>query len=130
MAYNYVPNYNYLNPYFQPPQMQPAPQPQAQQQPQNNSGLVWVQGETGAKSYMVAPNSNVLLMDSENQRFYIKSADSSGMPLPLRIFEYKEISAASPEIEAKTVEYVTREEFEKKLSELTAKPRRKEILDE
>lgn len=56
----------------------------------NNNGLIWVQGEAGAKSYLVAPNTTVLLMDSENQRFYLKSADVSGMPLPLRIFEYTE----------------------------------------
>lgn len=73
----------YYNPYqaqylsqMQMPQMTPV------QQPQQN-GLIWVQGEAGAKSYLVAPNSTVLLMDSENQRFYLKSSDASGMPLPL-----------------------------------------------
>lgn len=85
--------YNYYNPY----QAQYVPQVQGsqisfanQQSQQNNNGLIWVQGETGAKSYLVAPNSTVLLMDSENQRFYLKSSDASGMPLPLRIFEYTE----------------------------------------
>lgn len=63
---------------------------------QNNNGLIWVQGETGAKSYLVAPNSTVLLMDSENQRFYLKSSDASGMPLPLRIFEYTEKTQNAP----------------------------------
>ena len=77
-----------------------------------NNGLVWVQGETGAKSYLVAPNSTILLMDSEAQKFYIKSADASGMPIPLRVFEYKEVGATP------TAEYVTKEEFEKALSEL------------
>ena len=85
--------YNYYNPY----QAQYVPQVQGaqmsfanQQSQQNNNGLIWVQGETGAKSYLVAPNSTVLLMDSEDQRFYLKSSDASGMPLPLRIFEYTE----------------------------------------
>lgn len=78
----------------------------------SNNGLLWVQGETGAKSYLVAPNCTVLLMDSEAQKFYIKSADASGMPIPLRVFEYKEVGATP------TVEYVTKEEFEKALSEL------------
>ena len=59
---------------------------------QNNNGLIWVQGVEAAKSYLVAPNTTVLLMDSEQQRFYLKSSDASGMPLPLRIFEYTELS--------------------------------------
>ena len=51
------------------------------QQPQNQqSSIIWVQGEAGAKSYMVAPNSTVTLWDSENQTIYLKSADASGMP--------------------------------------------------
>lgn len=59
--------------------------------PQVNQGLLWVSGEVGAKSYLVAPNSTVLLMDSDASRFYLKSADNSGMP-NLRIFEYKEVT--------------------------------------
>ncbi len=64
---------------------------------QNNNGLIWVQGESGAKSYLVAPNTTVLLMDSESQRFYLKSSDASGMPLPLRIFEYTEKAQNAPQ---------------------------------
>lgn len=70
------------------PQM-PTPAPTQQ----NNNGLVWVQGETGAKSFLVAPNTTVMLMDSENSVFYLKSADASGMPQPLRIFDYTERTA-------------------------------------
>ena len=62
------------------------------QNPVQNNGLIWIQGEQAAKSYMVAPNTTVLLMDSESQRFYLKSSDASGMPLPLRIFEYSEVT--------------------------------------
>lgn len=68
----------------------PQSVPQAASQPQNNSGLIWVQGETGAKSFLVAPNTTIMLMDSEKDVFYLKSADGSGMPLPLRVFEYTE----------------------------------------
>jgi len=75
-------------PYYNPYQNQYMSQMQTPQ-PQSN-GLIWVQGEAGAKSYMVAPNSTVMLMDSESQRFFLKSTDISGMPQPLRIFEYHE----------------------------------------
>lgn len=92
--------------------------PQMPQAPVNQ-GLLWVQGEGGAKSYLVAPNSTVLLMDSDAQRFYLKSADNAGMP-SLRIFEYTEVTNAQhnasqslygneKELDSK---YVTREEYE------------------
>ena len=57
---------------------------------QATPSIIWVQGEEGAKAYMVAAGNSVLLMDSENSAFYIKSTDASGMPLPLRVFDYKE----------------------------------------
>lgn len=93
----------------------------AQPQPQS-SGINWVQGEAGAKSYAIAPGQSVLLMDSENYVFYIKSSDPSGMPRPLRIFDYTERTIAAKPIETtptQTVDYITREEFEERLAEIT-----------
>lgn len=63
-------------------------QPQIPQQPvQQNNGIIWVQGEAGAKSYLVAPNTTVQLWDSESQCIYLKSADASGMP-SMKILDY------------------------------------------
>ena len=59
-------------------------------QQQQSNGIVWVQGESAAKSYPVAPNTTVMLLDSESSTFYLKTSDASGMPLPLRVFDYKE----------------------------------------
>lgn len=95
------------------PQMQTVPQQQV------NQGLLWVSGEIGAKSYLVAPNSTVLLMDSDSSRFYLKSADNAGMP-SLRIFEYKEVTNApttpvnAPNLDENVLndKFVTREEYE------------------
>ena len=95
------------------PQMQTVPQQQV------NQGLLWVSGEVGAKSYLVAPNSTVLLMDSDAQRFYLKSADNAGMP-SLRIFEYSEVtntpttSVNAPNLDENVLndKFVTREEYE------------------
>lgn len=103
---------------YQPP-FNPASTPQPQYQPQNN-GIVWVQGESGAKGYLVGAGQSVLLMDSESSTFYIKSTDQSGMPLPLRIFDYKErVETAKSEQPAviDTSSFVTREELEKRLNE-------------
>ena len=95
------------------PQIQTIPQPQV------NQGLLWVSGEVGAKSYLVAPNSTVLLMDSDSSRFYLKSADNAGMP-SLRIFEYSEVtntpttSVNAPNLDENVLndKFVTREEYE------------------
>ena len=88
-------------------------------QQQVNQGLLWVSGEVGAKSYLVAPNSTVLLMDSDSSRFYLKSADNAGMP-SLRIFEYSEVTnlpqnaPQCPNLDEKVLndKFVTREEYE------------------
>lgn len=85
-------------------------------QPQSN-GIIWVQGESGAKSFIVNPGQTVLLMDSESNVFYIKSSDNSGMPMPLRVFDYKERIVQKPETIRQ--DYITREEFEKRLAEVS-----------
>lgn len=80
---------------------------------QANQGLLWVQGESGAKNYIVTPNTTVLLMDSEAPRFYLKSTDNTGMP-SLRVFEYQEIKGTAPKKEELNLDkkYVTREEYQ------------------
>ena len=57
------------------------------QQPVNNNSIIWVQGEAGAKSYLVAPNTTVQLWDTESQVIYLKSADASGMP-SMKVIDY------------------------------------------
>lgn len=117
--YPQYPQYNYV------PQQQVMQQPTVQQ-PVNENGILWVQGEAGAKSWAVAPGKSVMLMDSEANTFYIKSSDASGMPMPLRIFDYTERTVQQmsnhPQVmqqhEIDTSKFVTREEFDKKLTEL------------
>ena len=72
-------------------------------------------------------------MDSEASVFYLKSTDMSGMPQPLRIFDYTErttqsqsntiIDAPSQEIDMSV--FVTKDELEERLSKLMAKPNTK-----
>ena len=126
MAYN-----NYFPMSYQQ-QMYPQPYqqiPQVYQLPQNNqqSGIVWVQGEAGAKSYLVGAGNSVLLMDSENSVFYIKSTDTSGMPMPLRIFDYSERTAEQHTDTATSApnvnldDYVTKAELDKRLEQIVLK---------
>ena len=111
------------NNYF--PQFYPSAQPQFSipqtQQPQNN-GINWVLGETAAKSYAVAPGQSMLLMDSESPVFYIKSTDQSGMPLPLRIFDYterkNEHTTNTNIVTTKNTDYISRSEFDAFKSEI------------
>lgn len=98
MAYNYGFPMNYQPMYsYNQPQQQQQMSYAPPVQPQNS--IIWVQGEAGAKAYPVQAGSNVLLMDSESECFYIKSTDASGMPMPLRVFEYKEIVQTQPAIQ-------------------------------
>lgn len=120
----YLPQQNYNAQQYAPQMngMQQMPQPQTQGAP------IWVQGEAGAKSFLVAPGQSLILMDSEAEVFYIKSTDASGVPMPLRIFDYKERTGAqrpSQAAQTPSVEYVTRAEFEAfvaKLAQMTATP--------
>jgi hypothetical protein len=122
-GYNPMGNYN-------PYQAGQYQQMQNTQQAQTG-GLQWVQGEAGAKAFPMGAAQSALLMDSENNVFYIKSTDNSGMPLPLRTFDYKERTAQStpkaaqnaPQTAIDTSLFVTRDELEKRLAELVAKSR-------
>jgi len=107
--------YQYNNPYI--PYTPPVQQPQ-----QPDTSIIWVQGEAGAKAYPVQNGRSVVLFDSESEHFFIKTADQSGMPQPLRIFSYSETN--ENEMKAPVVDtsmFVTREEFEAALERL--KPR-------
>lgn len=83
---------------------------------------------------MVAAGNSVLLMDADSSTFYLKTTDSSGIPQPLRIFDYTE-RAASPKTPLQATksnheEFVTRSEFDAlaaQLDALTAKEPTKAI---
>ena len=59
-------------------QMQTLPQAQPIETPKINNGFIWVQGEAGAKAYLVNPNVRLPLWDSEDMFVYIKEADNTG----------------------------------------------------
>lgn len=113
MAYNnmfpmgYQPmNYQSMN------YAQPQYNNQLNQQTQNSSGLIWVQGIEGAKSYLVAPNTTVQLWDSEEQVIYLKSADASGMP-SMKILDYtiRAENSASTAVQLNKDNYISKDEL-------------------
>ena len=102
MAYNYNFPIGYQNYY---------PQYQSPNTQQNNSGLIWVQGEAGAKSFLISPGNTVALWDSEAQVIYLKSADASGMP-SMRILDYTiRESAAKTPLNAPKTDFATKDEL-------------------
>lgn len=91
MAYNngFPATYPQFYPQYQQPQYQqqaqvPQPQPSI---PQQSNPMIWVQGETGAKSYLLSPNTTLPLWDSESKKIYLKSTDASGMP-SMKVLNY------------------------------------------
>ena len=127
MAYNNPYGYSANNPYNPWPQQQPQlysydQRMQQSQQPRRSTGMTWVQGEVGAKSFMPEPNTTVPLFDSEQQTIYFKSVDSSGMP-SMRVADYvfrdqnnnnnygvnKVVDSQAHEVQQP--EYVTKEDF-------------------
>lgn len=115
MAYNGMFPMNYQP--VQYPQIQ-MPQPQ----PLQNNGLTWVQGEAGAKSYLISPNTTMPLWDSESQTIYLKSADASGMPT-MKILDYtiREQNSQPTSALMQSSDYVTHDElsaFEERITKM------------
>ena len=110
-------------------QMYPPVMQTQQQAPQ--SGLIWVQGEQAAKSYLVAPNSTVQLWDSEEKVIYLKSADASGMP-SMKILDYT-IRGDANTVQAPVTEYATKDDLkalEEKIREEIGRRRSRLVKEE
>lgn len=90
----------YLNPY------QPQFLPQIQMPQVQTQNIQYVNDIKSAESYQLAPNSSVILMDSNLPRFYMKQTDASGVAT-IKSYDFKETEAEKP------TEYVTKAEFEK-----------------
>ena len=120
MAYN---NYFPMG-YGYPSNM--IPNQQTQQQNFNTGNIIWVSGEVGARGYPVAPNTTIQLWDSESQTIFLKSADASGMP-SMKILDYtirdnpSHGNALQKQPQIDLSGYVTKEEFEKRISEVIGK---------
>lgn len=84
------PYYNYQPNRYQPPQ-----------------DIQFVNGKTSAESFMMPPNSRMILMDSEAPRFYLKEVDAAGM-YKVTTYEFQEVKEPEPV----SGEYITRQEFE------------------
>ena len=102
-------------------------QPQSVVQvPQTQNTFAWIQGEEAAKAYPVAPGNTIVLIDSDKPIMYMKTADLSGRPQPIQIRylvskeEYDRIQGVKVTNQNEE-EFVTKEYFDKCMSELDSK---------
>ena len=93
-----------------------APQ-QAPMQMQSN--IEYVNGIEGAKAFMLPPNAQKLLLDSDNPFFYIKTTDQQGKPVVKR-FKYIDIDAEQQAQQAQYELEKARVENEKKIENAKA----------
>lgn len=115
------------NLYYQPTQTTPIYSPRSwqqyyqqptstvnyQQQSNVNTAMIWVQGESGAKSYVLPNNTTLPLWDSESQTIYIKTVDQNGKP-SMTILDYIERSEKENDKQiVSEVEYATKEQIDK-----------------
>ena len=91
-------------------------QPQLTQPQVNTQNLIRVNGIDGAKAYQMPANSTVALFDNNEDIMYIKTTDGAGFPA-IRTFAFNEVVANTNPIQD-TVDYVTRDEFNKLKEEL------------
>lgn len=115
--------------------MQQMPQAMSQQMGgYPTDDRIWVQGDAGAKAYLVARGSTVTLWDSESkpgkQIIYVKTVDINNVP-SMHGYFLTEISQATAPTQIIPMEnFVTREEFsalEERLNALTAKEQAKPV---
>lgn len=74
--------------------------------------IIWVHGDEGARSYYVAPNDSVILLDADIEgKMYIKTADNIGM-CTLRYFNFNEIIDVHPNQMTNSVQYATKQDVQ------------------
>ena len=131
MAYNnYGQNWMGQSGYYNYPVngVQPTqPQSFAPQQP--IQGMIWVDGEVGAKAFQMPAgwpvNTPIPLWDTNAQVVYLKSINQMGMPNPLQKLHYTMEEQQSGYLPAASAisgdhheQYVTKEDFEQMKTEL------------
>lgn len=138
--------YPYFNPYYPQPmldnlmqmrqmqQMQPQMPGQTAQPQQLQTSVVWISGgKEEANGFMVAPNSRVIIFETNSMVFHIKERDASGAPIPMRTFNYTEEAGKPHDTKKMDDMFVTREEFDRLaalVGELKGNKKRKVEEDE
>ena len=124
--------YPYGNSYGQPMNYGVQQQSYAPQQSQIQPGIIWVDGEVGAKAFQMPQGwpvgTPIPLWDTNDPVIYLKSINQMGMPNPLQKIHYQmEEQQAQSRLPAgqmsgnnqsATGDYVTKSDFEAMKNEL------------
>lgn len=159
-AYGYYPQYFYPNispsvpsgyqiqgtPSIPSYSMNMTPTPTTPPVSQSNaSNIQWVQGESGALAFPVGPGQTVILLDSDDPVAYKKSADETGKPLHMEIYDLVKRVTTPTVPTFNSDEYVKKndiksmitelieQEVEKRVSQMSFKPsspRRKRLEED
>ena len=131
----YQPNYGYSGAaqqmYPQYPNQVQQSMPQMSQTQQGGPGLIWVDGEIGAKAYQMPAgwpaNQPIALWDTNDTLIYLKSWNPMGMPNPLQKAHYTlegaksgamQTAADAPPEKHEMADYVKKEDMERMKQEL------------
>ena len=121
----------YLPNSYTPYTPQPQPTPALTGQQPTQTGIVWVDGEVGAKAHQLPAgwpaNTPMPLWDTNDTIIYLKSTNPMGMPNPLQRLHYtledqpvpqpmQERKSATPAL--MSGEYVTKDDLERMKEEL------------
>ena len=94
---------------------QPTPNtylpPSATQQPTTNLMTIFVNTEEEVLNYPVAAGLTVLLISFNQNKFWLKSTNTNGVPQPLRVFPFTEEIQQSAQVTNNQNDSVTRNEF-------------------
>ena len=123
MPFNNIYPVTYQQPFYQQQPMY-SMQQQPQTQVQQTNGIVWVQGEAGAKAHYMNPGETAILMDSENPFFYIKTVNQAGVPFLEKYRFEKVVDTPQENHQEQQInfdQYITRDEFERRISEISSK---------
>lgn len=94
----------------------------------SNYSVAYVNSEMEAYNYPVAPGNTIILMDLNNNRFYMKSSDFNGNPQTMRVYEYTEVIPEKRSSYSANGNFVTREEFEELKRGMAALPMKQEEI--
>ena len=132
VPYNNSWGYSNVGQQMYPQYQQNYPQMQQVSQGQNVHGLIWVDGEVGAKAYQlpqgIPANQPVALLDTNDTVIYLKSVNPMGMPNPIQKAHYTleehrgtgpaKSGVAEPESAPDMARYVRKEDMEQMKQEL------------
>lgn len=128
----YTPAWNYsgVGQQVYPQYQQSAALQQPQPQQQTPAGLIWVDGEVGAKAFQMPQgwpaNQPIALWDTNDTVIYLKSTNPMGMPNPLQKAHYTLEGTKSGEADRgfsgsavdERKEYVTKDDLNKMKQDL------------